>query len=211
MNMSKIRQCNEDDDCTPWQATQFEPGRNQSSAAQVSSLRTRGQREHADQQAYQKGFDEGLRDGTEQGKKDVFEQFGCLESVMNSLARPLQKLDEQVVDEVVQLAMLVAGQLVRRELKTSPGEVVATVKEAIALLPVANADVQLVLHPGDAATVRESLSSTESEPVWKIVEDPLLTRGGCRITTHTSTIDATVESRLNAAIVAVLGSERKNG
>ena len=36
----------------------------------------------------------------------------------------------------------------------------------------------------------------------------MLPRGGCRVTSENSTIDATVEQRLGAAIAAVLGDER---
>ena len=35
-----------------------------------------------------------------------------------------------------------------------------------------------------------------------------LSRGGCRVSTDTSRIDATVENRVNAVIAEVLGGER---
>ena len=69
-------------------------------------------------------------------------------------------------------------------------------------------DVQLHLHPDDAALVRESLSPSEGELAWTIVEDPLISRGGCNVTTENSRIDATNESRLQAAIAAIAGDER---
>ena len=99
--------------------------------------------------------------------------------------------------------------MIRRELKISPGEVVAVVKEALSLLPVTAGDVRLELHPDDAALVRNALLSADGDPPWQIVEDPLLSRGGCRVLTNTSRIDATVENRINAAIAAVMGGERE--
>jgi flagellar assembly protein FliH len=45
---------------------------------------------------------------------------------------------------------------------------------------------------------------------WKIQQDPLLTRGGCRVSTGDSRIDATVESRLGAVIARVLGDSRQH-
>ena len=36
----------------------------------------------------------------------------------------------------------------------------------------------------------------------------MLPRGGCRVTSENSTIDAQVEQRIGAAIAAVLGDER---
>ena len=48
----------------------------------------------------------------------------------------------------------------------------------------------------------------ERFPTDVIAEDPILPRGGCRVTSENSTIDAQVEQRLGAAIAAVLGDER---
>jgi len=51
---------------------------------------------------------------------------------------------------------------------------------------VAARDVRVHLHPEDAAVMREHLAPTESERAWVIVEDPVMARGGCQITTATS-------------------------
>jgi flagellar assembly protein FliH len=128
---------------------------------------------------------------------------------MATLSMPLLDLDKQVVDELVEVSMAVVRQMVRRELKISPGEVVAVVKEALSVLPVTAGDVQLVLHPEDAALVRTALLGSDTESPWQIIEDPVLSRGGCRVLTNTSRIDATVENRINAAIAAVMGGERQ--
>jgi flagellar assembly protein FliH len=76
------------------------------------------------------------------------------------------------------------------------------------LLPVASRNVVLHLHPDDAALVRESLSSTEGERAWTIMEDPLIERGGCRVSSESSQVDAQAETRLRALISAVAGDER---
>ena len=86
---------------------------------------------------------------------------------------------------------------------------VGVVREAINLLPVASQDVQVHLHPEDAALVRELLSPSDTDPAWVISEDPLLSRGGCRVSTQNSQIDATAEARLQAVIAAVAGDERQ--
>ncbi|MFA7388767.1 MAG: FliH/SctL family protein, partial [Thiohalobacteraceae bacterium] len=110
--------------------------------------------------------------------------------------------------ELVHLALAVAQQLVRRELKADPGQVLAAVRETMAALPLAARNVRLHLHPEDAALVREALSLQDNERGWKIAEDPVLTRGGCKISSDTSQIDASVERRLQQAIANVLGGER---
>ena len=128
---------------------------------------------------------------------------------MQTLNEPFQKLDEEVEKELVALAMTVAAQLVRRELKSDPGQVIAAVREAVAVLPLSAQNITLHLHPEDADLVRSALALDEISPPWKIIEEPLITRGGCKVDTEVSHIDATVENRLAAVIANVLGGERQ--
>jgi flagellar assembly protein FliH len=108
------------------------------------------------------------------------------------------------------LAGAIARALIRRELKTQPGQIVAVIRETVALLPASAREVRVHLHPEDAALVRESLAETTMDRAWAIAEDPVLSRGGCRVTSDNSTIDARVEARLGAAIAAALGDERQS-
>jgi hypothetical protein len=41
-----------------------------------------------------------------------------------------------------------------------------------------------------------------------LLEDPLMSRGGCRVEAEASRIDARLETRVAAAMVAILGDER---
>lgn len=171
---------------------------------------TARQIEELQHQAREEGFQQGRREGLEAGKKEIKARVHELESLMQTLTKPLEQLDEQVEQELVSLALAVARQLVRREIKADPGQVLAVVREAMAALPIAARNVRLHLHPEDAALVRETLSLGDSERGWKIVEDPVLTRGGCKVSSDTSQIDAGVERRLHTIIANVLGGERES-
>jgi flagellar assembly protein FliH len=126
-----------------------------------------------------------------------------------ALQQPFAELDAAVEEQVSQLAMLVARHLVRRELKADPGQVVAVVREALAALPITSRSVRLHLHPEDAQLVRQAFSLNEQEAHIQVLDDPVQSRGGCRVQTDNSQIDATVETRLNALIARVLGGERE--
>jgi flagellar assembly protein FliH len=169
---------------------------------------TAEQIEDIQRQAHEEGFELGRGEGLTAGKKELQARVQRLEAVMAALAQPLKDLDDAIEEELLALAMAVARQLVRREIKTDPGQIVAVVREALAVLPAASRRVRLHLHPDDAALVRDALSVPEGDNAWRIMEDPVLTRGGCRIITETSQVDATLESRLNAVITSVLGGER---
>jgi flagellar assembly protein FliH len=132
-----------------------------------------------------------------------------LQSILDLMARPLIDLDHQVQRQLALLAGAIARQIVRRELKTQPDEIVAVVRETVGLLPIVARQVRVHLHPQDAELVRSRLAAAASgERAWSIVEDPMLARGGCRVTSETSSIDAQLEQRLGAVIATVLGDER---
>ena len=76
------------------------------------------------------------------------------------------------------------------------------------VIPLASQKVTLSLHPEDAELVRSVFVLDEISPPWIIHEDPLITRGGCKVDTDISRVDATVEKRLAAVIAQVLGDER---
>ncbi len=159
--------------------------------------------------AYEEAFALGRKDGNMAGRQEIQHRVNQLEQLMSTLTEPLEQLDEQVENELASLAMAVARLLIRRELKADPGEIVGVVREAVSALPVAKRDVTLYLHPDDAALVREVLCVSDDDRAWRIREDPVLTRGGCRVATDVSQIDATVETRVAAAVAQVLGGERE--
>lgn len=166
---------------------------------------------------FQQGFDEGSKKGFEEGSKKGYEenihllqqQAAEFVQLMKSLSEPFNTLDEEVERELVRLVIGVATQLIRREIKTDPGQVVAAVKEAIKVLPLSSQKIHLHLHPDDAELVRTVLSPSELSPPWNIIEDPLISRGGCKVDTEVSHIDASVENRLAAVVAHIFGGERQ--
>ena len=60
----------------------------------------------------------------------------------------------------------------------------------------------------DAELVREAYALSDTEQNWKVVEDPVIQRGGCRVLSENSQVDATLDSRLNSLIAPLLASER---
>lgn len=171
--------------------------------------------EEVERQAYDEAYAKGREAGMASAKAEYQQaiaqakaQVARLEQIVNALAKPLEEVDAQVETELTNLALAVARQLVRRELRVDPAQVIAIIRETIALLPAATRDVRVHLHPEDAAVVRERLAATTTDRAWSIVEDPVMTRGGCRVTTEHAQIDARLETRINTVISTILGEER---
>jgi flagellar assembly protein FliH len=159
-------------------------------------------------EAYQEAFEQGLAEGREAGRAQVHVQVEQLAGMFYDLAKPFEQLDAEVERELLTLAMALARQIVRRELKADPTQIIGIIREAIAALPVAARDVRVHLHPEDAAVVRQNLAPTESERAWQIVEDPVMARGGCQVTSATSRVDSRLETRLGAILSELMGNER---
>jgi flagellar assembly protein FliH len=160
-------------------------------------------------EAYAEAFEQGLAEGRIAGHKEARAQVDRLSGMFHDLAKPFEVLDEAVERELLTLAMALARQIVRREIKSDPTQIIGIIREAITALPVAARDVRVHLHPEDAAVVRQHLAPTESERAWTIVEDPVMARGGCEVKTPTSRIDARLETRLGAILSELLGTERQ--
>ena len=159
-------------------------------------------------EAYREAFEQGLAEGRASGREEVRQQVERISGMVYDLAKPFEELDAEVERELLTLAMALARQIVRRELKSDPTQIIGIIREAIAALPVASREVRVHLHPEDAAVVRQHLAPTERERAWTIVEDPVMSRGGCQVVTSASRIDARLETRLGAILSELLGTER---
>lgn len=160
------------------------------------------------EEAYAEGLGQGKKKGYAAGLAEIQAQAGRLMQIISTLHEPLAQLDDQMEKELAALSIAIARQIVRRELKTDPGQIVAVVREAVASLPVGSRNVNLHLHPEDAALVRNALSLTGNDKTWRVVEDPLVMRGGCNVVTDISRIDATLDTRIAAIAAAILGGGR---
>ena len=185
-----------------------DPAENNNKAATAKELQT------IQQQAYDEGFALGKKEAFEQTKQELEINAASIRSIIEMLSEPLKELDDDIVHQLSELSMVVAKQVIRRELHTEQGEIVGIVREAMNALPASTRKITLNIHPEDAELVRNAFSlgdeSESDELRWKIIEDPMITRGGCKIFSENSRIDATVDARLNRVISTLLGGERES-
>jgi flagellar assembly protein FliH len=182
-------------------------GARQDRRAAVAEESAKNALKEAEARAYEAGM---ARARAEMAAKlaAVDERIKRLDAALQLLARPFQQLDADIENELAQLALSVGKQLARRELHIERTQVIAILRESLALLPIAAREVRVHLHPEDAATVREHLTAPTADRAWTIVEDPTLSRGGCVIHSQSSRIDARLEARIAAVAASALGDER---
>lgn len=203
--MTKILSKEETGECQSWVLP--EVGHTaRANAVPPSGNLTARQLEELQKQAYEEAYAEGLQSA----KVEIQQEIQRFNSMVTGLSAPFKDLDKQVDEELVTLVIALVKQMVRREIKSDPGQIMAVVREAIESLPVASRDLQLRFHPEDAALVQKLYKISEEAQAWDIVEDPLISRGGCKIITSVSQVDATLETRLNQLFAEVFGERQQD-
>lgn len=209
--MSRVTDKKHGGECQPWnippleaaEATDGMPGGFTRHPLCGDGLLSAEQLDRIQQQAHDEGFERGRREGQAVGRQELAAQAERLVQLMQTLAQPLAELDQAVEQDLLALAMAVARQLLRREITMDPSHIITLVQEAVQVLPSAARNIQLRLHPDDAALVREVTAAADGDKAWQLIEDATLSRGGCRVITQTSQVDATVEQRLDSMLAAI--------
>jgi flagellar assembly protein FliH len=151
-------------------------------------------------QAQEAGRVAGYREGSLKAQQEAAK----LQAIAIEAQKGLSQDGEQMAGEVLELALELARQMVRTELKVRRETILAVVREAIDCLPHGTTGAQLILNPADVELVRTHIGDELKSNQCRLVEDHRIQPGGCRISSSVCEIDATLATRWKR-IVATLG------
>jgi flagellar assembly protein FliH len=156
----------------------------------------------------EQAYREGLEAGRREAQAALEAERADLKTLIGGVNELMHEFEQTLAGDVLSMALELAKQIVRTSLRVKPDLVSAVVREAISSLPGLSEQTVLLLNPADASMVRKAL---EDDPAlatlpWKIVEDVHIERGGCRLETPTTEVDATLETRWRR-VVASLGRD----
>lgn len=156
-------------------------------------------REEARQQGYDAGFKAGHDDGAAQALDEARaateQALAPLREIADNFSTALRDADQAISNEVLELALHLAKGMIKTALRVKPELILPIVREAIEYLPVLQQPALLILNPDDAAVVREGIAEELDKGGWRVIDDPTIERGGCKVDTASNQIDATVASR----------------
>jgi flagellar assembly protein FliH len=152
-------------------------------------------REQARQEGYDEGHEAGHADAIAAGKIASAEELQHVRALADSFSNALRDADQLIANDVLDLALQLAKGMLKNALQVKPELVLPIVRDAIEYLPVLQQPALLVLHPDDAAVVRSGIGEELDKGGWRVVEDPQVGRGGCKVDTATNQIDATAAAR----------------
>ncbi len=147
--------------------------------------------------AYQRGLAEGYQAGNAQSKAALEayrQQFSVL---LESTQAQATQFDHSIGDALLNLAFALARQIVRAELAARPELVADIAQEALASLPARVTMPVLHINPADMRFVQ---SDNATDAIYRVVADPGISRGGCKLVSEIGEIDATIESRWQSAL-----------
>lgn len=155
------------------------------------------------EQARADGHAEGLAAGRAEGRAEALalgqaetgRALAQLRDVAEAFGAALADADQRVANAVLELALQLAQAMLKAALPARPELILPLVREAIAALPALQLPAQLMLHPDDAAAVRAGLGDELTQDGWRVVDDPHIGRGGCRISTASNEVDAEAGAR----------------
>jgi len=156
-------------------------------------------REEARQQGYDAGFkaghDDGVAQALDEARAATEQAIAPVREIADNFSSALREADQAISNEVLELALHLAKGMIKTALRVKPELILPIVREAIEYLPVLQQPALLILNPEDAAVVREGIAEELDKGGWRVIDDPTIERGGCRVDTASNQIDATVASR----------------
>lgn len=160
-------------------------------------------REHARQDGYAEGQQEGYLagrkegylGGLQQGQQEINEIIQYLRQVATAFGTEVSQCSESMAPELLNLGLDISKAMLKTVVAVKPELILPTITNAIHTLPCLQLPALLYLHPQDATLVREHLGEELLQNGWRLIDDPQIDRGGCRIETGTNQIDATMQTR----------------
>ena len=163
-------------------------------AAELEALR-----DDARAEGYAEGREEGRAAGhaeaMEAGRQEAALEMETLRAIGATFSQAVTAADETIASDVLDLALHLARSMVRTAFTVRPELIIPIVREAIDYLPVLQQPAILALHPEDIEIVRTALSDELDKGGWRVVADPQVGRGGCKVDTASNQIDAQASAR----------------
>lgn len=153
-------------------------------------------------EGFEKGFEQGMADG----KAAMEAQSQGLTELLNNLSQPARKLTNEVEAEVLEMVFALTEAICLDIPHQQPDIVKKAVREALDVLPVTDQKVVIHLNPDDLDLIEQLYDEEElKQQGWLLSKDELLERGGCRVTTDSSSVDYTISSRIKSVFDKVKG------
>ena len=176
--------------------------------AEPENLIDEARLEEVRQQAYNDGFAHGhdagaqeMRQALEATIRKMAEETGMrMAQLMHGMREQLQRSEEQISRQILELACDLARQVLRQELQTPTAHLKPVISEALAQLVDDGLPATVRLNPDDLVLLQGSIEETLGQHKVELVGDVSISPGGCVVESPSTTVDATIEKRWTRAV-----------
>ena len=154
-----------------------------------------------EREAFMKGYAQGERSGAEAAARRGEATLRRLAQTVEELAGLRTELVQRTERQVVELALAIAGRVLRREVSLDRELLVAMSRVALERLGE-NVSATIRLNPDDYAFIGAQAQVGESSLV-RVVADPLVSSGGCLVQSDFGLIDVGIDAQLGEMATAL--------
>ncbi|MDH0901005.1 FliH/SctL family protein [Comamonas aquatica] len=177
----------------------------------ISEEELRQQLEQARQEAYAQGLEQGRQQAAQEWQArmaDYQNNLGRetaqrLNEVLHAAQTGVQGLQQQMAPDLLQLAVDIARQVVRQELRCNPQALQPVVAEALDMLGADTKPAVVRLNPEDFQQLQAHLRAALPNPKVEWLSDPTVAKGGCLVESQGAQIDGSLERRWQRAVAAL--------
>ena len=152
-----------------------------------------------EQEAYEKGFAQGEKDGFELGEKKANKVLENIEKLLNEISSFKKDVLKEYEKEILDLIFAVVEKIVYHDVRHDDTAIKESIFNALEM-GVEKSKVTFNVNPDDydyVEKLRPNLFRNCKEIKSIVVtSDPSVSRGGCLLETPRGNIDATIESKL---------------
>ncbi|WP_110651074.1 flagellar assembly protein FliH [Salinicola peritrichatus] len=163
------------------------------------------------EKGYQAGYAEGLAAANAVAELEFRKRLDLSLTPIADMAAnfrcALASLDDEVADQLVELALIAGRQLAGESLAAKPDHILNVVRELLDADANLSGKAKLWLHPEDLALVTSTIGDELAAAGWECHPDATLERGGCRATSASGGLDASLSTQWKA----ILDQRRRRG
>lgn len=111
-------------------------------------------------------------------------------------------LETQLADQAIDLAVMIAGRVLTRQVELDKAAVLPVVQDCLAMLGQQVPNTVVRVNPADYEILNEHLLERSSPWPITVLTDESILPGGCRVETPQSLIDGTLETRWHRSLAA---------
>ncbi|PUA97569.1 flagellar assembly protein FliH [Acidovorax sp. 107] len=126
-----------------------------------------------------------------------------LQGVLQTLDASLIDMQQQMAQQVLELACDIARQVVRQELSVNPNALLPVVREAVGMLVNEGRPATVRLNPVDMEAMAEPLREEINAPGVQWMADATVPAGGCLVESAGAVVDGSIDKRWQRAIASL--------